>query len=175
VNNKAVRWHFNLSGNKTLRTLETTAESMTAVDANPSFLRTVLSTITSPLPLDIIIVYQHHDFGYYLPWWDPFHVVEFPGETKATNALHRRRFKQLHKMYKVREFRPVLCADAVECTMGHVVQELESMVKMEKAKGRLDYLLREPLIISEIRSPRTRFHDDNVGSTGGPMACASAL
>jgi len=168
--------HFDLSRNKSLRTLETTAESMVCVGADPSFLRTVLSTITSPLPLDIVIVYQCHDVDYMLWWWEkPFPTVEFLGGTEETDASHRQRFKQLHEMYMAREFRPVLCADAIDCAVEHVIQALESVVETEKVKGGLDYLLREPLIVSETRSPRTRLRDDYAGGTGRWRVHASAL
>jgi len=148
---------------------------MVSVDADPSFLRTVLSTISSPLPLDIIIVYQHYDVGYMIAWWEPFPMVEFDGGPSAADGLHRQRFKQLRKMYMVREFRPVFCADAIGCAMEHVMRGLEFIVEMERVRGRLDYLLRKPSIISEIRSPRTRLHDDNVGGARRWEVRASAL
>ena len=148
---------------------------MVSVDADPSFLRTVLSTISSPLPLDIIIVYRHYDVGYMVSWWKPFPVAEFDGGLRETNALHQQRFKQLRKMYMVREFRPVFCADAIGCAMEHVVRGLESIVEMERARGRLDYLLREPSIISDMRSARTRLFDDYVGGSMRWEVRASAL
>ena len=53
---------FNLSRNETLRTLETTAESVTAAgDAALGSLRTILSTVTSPMLLDLVIVYLDSD------------------------------------------------------------------------------------------------------------------
>jgi len=53
---------FDLSRIKTLRTLETTAESVaTAGDAVPGSLKTILSTVTSPMLLDLVIVYWDSD------------------------------------------------------------------------------------------------------------------
>jgi len=149
---------------------------MVQTDADPNFLGTVLSTITSPLPLDIVVVYQCHDVGYLLRWWvNPSHVVDFPQGVMAGDTFHRQRFKQLREMYMVREFRPVLCVDTVDCAMEYCIQRLERIVEVEKAKGGLDYLLCRPLIISEMRSPRTRVDDGYVGGSGRARVFASAL
>lgn len=70
-------WHFGLSQNKSLQTLEITAESMVAVDAAPSFLSTALSTITSPLPPDIVIIYQDIDVDRMVYYWSKPIVVKY--------------------------------------------------------------------------------------------------
>ena len=66
-------------------------------------------------------------------------------------------------MYEAREFRLVLCADVSDSMVKYAAEMLERHVKAEKTKGELDYLLYEPLIIVERRSPRTRPSDDHVG------------
>lgn len=173
ANDEGVRWHFDLSQNKALRTLETTAEAMIYGDGNPRFLKTVLSTITSPFPLDVVVVYQHYDVGYHLCWWwtTPGQILD---ETVWSTFNHRRRFEEFREMYMVRGFHLVLCADILngftECTL----QGLEHVVEMEKVKGGFDYLLSEPLIISEVRS-RTRLHDFRVGEWERGSILASAL
>ena len=170
---------FDLSRNQSLRTLETTAESMTSVDADLSFLRTVLSTVTSPLSLNIVIVYQHRDFGYMLLWperpdrSDP--LVGPNPEEQATVALHHRwRFRELHEMHMVRRFRLVLCADILNRVTEYTTRGLERVVNTEKAKGGFDYL-HEPLIVSEVRSPRTRLYDQQTGTARRHAICGSAL
>ena len=174
-NDGPVYQHFDLSRNKALRALEITAQSMVSADADPSFLRTVLSTITSPLPLDIIIIYRHHDVGSMLLLWETPPVVKFVGGAGGTDPSHQQRFKQLHEMYMVREFRPVFCMDAIDYAAERAVQGLEYVVEMEKVKGGLDYLLHEPFVISEIRSPRTRLRDHQAGGTWRCRVNASAL
>jgi len=148
---------------------------MVAEDADPGFLRTVLSTVTSPLPLDVVIFYRYYDVGYTLRWTIPPPEVQFRGGMRATYDSHQQRFKQLHEMYMVREFRLVLCARDIECAVEHIIRELESIVKVERAKGGLDYLLCEPFVVSEMRSPRNRVHDDDVGGSGRLRVLASAL
>jgi len=128
---------------------------MTSVDADPSYLRTVLSTVTSPLPLNIMVVYQHYDVGYMLlrPE-EPFPLACLCPKGDARVALrHQQRFKELHGMYMVRRFQLVLCADVLDRVTEHTTQALECVVNTEKAKGGFDYLFHEPLIISEARSP----------------------
>jgi len=78
-------------------------------------------------------------------------------------------------MHSGRDFRLVLCADVFDCVVERARQTLEHFVKAEKAKGGLDYLLREPLIISEKRTIRTRDSDHNVGWSKEWIVIASAL
>jgi len=150
---------------------------MVSADADPTLLKTVLSTVISPLPLNIVIIYQHYDVGYLLLWpQKPVPLVEFTPEGKARVALrHRQRFKGLREMYMVRSFRLVLCADVLDTVTEHTTQALERVVNAEKAKGGLDYLLHEPLIVSEIRSPRTRLYDHQAGRTRRHAIRGSAL
>ncbi|KAF9780999.1 hypothetical protein BJ322DRAFT_291114 [Thelephora terrestris] len=53
---------FDLSRNKSLRTLETTAQSITRAGGSaPEFLKTVLSSVASPGMLDVVITYHDCD------------------------------------------------------------------------------------------------------------------
>ena len=64
VDNQVLFQHFDLSRNRSLRTLETTAKSVNAASGSASdFFRTVLSTTTSPAPLDVVVVYRETDLG----------------------------------------------------------------------------------------------------------------
>lgn len=69
----------------------------------------------------------------------------------------------------VREFRLIICAD--EPPFGHAAEDttraLECIVEAETVDGGFNSLLCEPLIISELRSLRTRFDELQVGERGG--------
>ena len=131
---------------------------MTAEDATPDFLTTVLSTITSRLPLDVIIDYDDVDV-------DRVRYLTSPGtftcpltlkDEITKNVLrYEQRFKLFREMYRVRGFRLVLCADVFNHSVGPAVQTLERLVRAEKEKGRLDYLRCKPLTISEKRTLQT--------------------
>ena len=131
-----VRRHFDLSRNGSLRTLEITAESVVAVDANS--LRAMLSTITSPHPLDIVIIYSHSDVRSmaYCNRLEPTGVVDSSTEERGEGVQdHQRRFRLLRGVCTVREFRLVFCANARGYFAEISVHMLERLVKMEKAKG----------------------------------------
>ena len=72
-----------------------------------------------------------------------------------TAIHHQQRFKAIREMHRARNFRLVFCANVAECVAEDAVRTLGSVVKEEKAKGGLDYLSCDPLIISEVRSLRT--------------------
>ena len=183
MENPALIQPFNLSRSRSLRTLETTAESITtAGDAASISLTTALSTTTSPLSLDLVVVYRDLDIDGANPWYnlpfcksDPLRLPRSPDEMAADALCHQDRFKVFREMYETREFRLVLCADVSDPMIKYATEMLECLVNAEKAKGRLDYLLCEPLIIVEIRSPRTRPSDDRVGWAGRWSVLASAL
>jgi hypothetical protein len=156
VNNEAVRRDFDLSRNESLRTLETTAGSIAGAGDNaPGFLKTVLSTVTSPLPLDIVITYRSRDVDFYVYGWEkPVRVDRPLPELIAKNTLHHsERFRVLSEMHRVREFRLVLCAGVPDCIAERALQALKQIVEAERMRGGLDYLLCEPLIICETVSP----------------------
>ena len=173
-----MRGDFDLSESKSFRTIETTAISIaTAGDAAPGFLKAVLSTITSTLPLDVVITYREFDVGGNLCYWaKPIHVKDLHPVIRSPSALaHLERFKVFSEMYRVREFRLVLCVDVHDCAEEYAMRVLEHVVETETMNGGLDYLRYEPLIISEIRSPRTRLTDDCAGQRGRSPIRASAL
>ena len=174
--------YFNLSRNKSLRTLETPAASIFRAPGTASdFLKTVLSSITSPALLDVVIVYRELDFG------DALHFLscKTPGPPYFRHKLsmemeirpHERenQFKVFRDMHNARDFRLVLCADVLDCIVEPAVQVLEHVVGEEKEKGGLDYLRYEPLIISERRTARTRCTDCKTGGSGFWSVSASAL
>lgn len=126
---------------------------MVSADADPNFLRNVLSTITSPPPLNVVIIYQHHDIGY-IVWCPPepaFFVGPSLGWWGEYAWHHQRRFKELRDMHMARAFRLVLRVDDHDCNTEAVVRELEDAVSVERARGGFDYLPCEPLIVSAVR------------------------
>lgn len=174
-----MRKHFNLSKNKSLRTLETTARSVTAAgDSAAGFLKTVLSTITSPSSLNVVITYDSFDVGRVMRYsLNPVRVEGGPIGRSAESAFyHSARFKVFGEMYQMRKFRLVLCADVFECIAEYAKQTLEGIVAEERKNGGLDYLTGcEPLITSERRSLQTRLTDGCVGRSGKLPIIASAL
>jgi hypothetical protein len=139
----------------------------------------MLSTTVPPLPLDIVIVYSEDEFcGYVYSWRNPFSVEYRPLDSRTKTAQnHRERFKVLSEMHRVREFQLVLCADVLDCIAEYAVQVLERTVGVERKYGDLRYLLSKPLVISEIRSPRSRPVDDRVDRKGRhpPHLCQCAV
>ena len=162
MNVKGAHCYFDLSRNKSLRRLETTASSMVYVSATPAhFLRTVLSTVTSPLPLEIVVIYKDFDLGF---------VMVRPQIARSTdkgedgNILHhQQRFKALREAHTAREFRLVLCAEVADGGTVRSIRSLEHIVKTEKAKGGLNYLRCEPLIVSQLCFPPTRIRNHQEG------------
>ena len=168
---------FNLSRIKSLRTLETTAESVTtAGDTVPGSLRTILSTVTSPMLLDLIIVYWDSDIDGVSRYPEARRNPEAELEYRAACALrHQHRFKVLREMHKAREFQLVLCADVFDHIVKCAMEMLERLVNAERVRGGWDYLLYEPSIIAERRSPRARYIDRRPGWEGRRPVSASAL
>ena len=96
-------------------------------------------------------------------------------ERAAEDLVHPERFKVFNEIYMVREFRLVLCADVRGCDAEDATRALESIVEAERMNGGLDYLLCEPLIISETRYPRTRPTGARMGAGDGQVAVTCAL
>jgi hypothetical protein len=167
VNNQAVGEHFDLSRNKSLRTLETTSESITvAGDAASGFLKKVLATVAPALPLDVVIAYGNRGVGYSVTD-RPRGVLPCRGTGKDNALRHAGQFRVFNEMYKVREFRLILCADVHDWIVERAVGVLERIVETEKKNGRLDYLPCGPFIISEVRSLCTSRGRNPVGAVEG--------
>ena len=146
--------HFDLSRNGSLRTLETTAESITAASTTASdFFRTVLSTVTSSALLDVIIVYRDLDLDASLHSCEPHLVCVCPWRAEVVNApCYKWQFGVVREMHKTRDFCLVLCAEVIKYTANDAIRTLKRIVK---ANGGLGYLLHKPLVISEGRTPRS--------------------
>ena len=137
---------FDLSRNSSLRTLETTAASITAAgDAASGFLKTVLSTITSPLPLELVINYEMFEVRSYSRWYIPLQKF-YSNERAADTLIHQERFKVFGEMYAVRPFRLVLCAGVSGRFSQDIVWALECIVEEARKDENSNYLPCEPVI-----------------------------
>lgn len=172
-----MRSNFDLSHNKSLRTLETTAASITtAGGAASGFLTTVLSTITSPRPLDVIIIHREYQVGRY--GWD--RETNWVGPLSAEQAAemvreHSERFTVFREMYGGRKFRLVLCADVLDSNEKYATETLERIVEAERKRKGFDFFLGKVLIIADRRSPRIRYRGSCTGGTVTGHVHISAL
>jgi len=171
---------FDLSRNTCLRTLETTAESIDAADdAASDFLKTVLSSVASSAPLEIVVVYRDIDLSN-MPHCsrcnsEPVRLRHYRRRPSDRDAHFQHQFRVFREIHGARDFRLVLCADVFNCMMESGIETLERIVEAEEARGGLGYLLQKPLVISERRTLRTRYIDQNAGWSRSRAISASAL
>ncbi|KAF9643564.1 hypothetical protein BDM02DRAFT_3123277 [Thelephora ganbajun] len=155
---------FDLSRNKSLRTLEVTAHhldrtsSAGSPDATPSLLTYALSTMTSPVFSEVIVYYRDYVFcGVETPWVgsdSPAFRRSSPAELAEEASRHHLRFKALRRMRKIREFELVLCADVWDRVGKYSVKKLKQAVAAEKARGMFDDVFQEPSVIYSPRGSR---------------------
>jgi len=169
--------HPNLSLNKSLRTLETTAESIDAADDTASdFFKMVLSSIAPSTPLDVVVIYRDIDLSDmpHCSWCNLEIVRRRYSREKPIDRVARLRhqFKVLGEMHSARDFHLVLCVDAFDCMVEGSIEMLERVAKAEGAVGGFGRL-QKPLIISERRTLRSCYIDRNAGwSREGVFASA---
>ena len=136
--------------------------------------KAVLSSIASPAPLDLVLVYREVNLGGSVhrqickgPRPPCFHhSLTLNVATMNLGILceqRQRELKVFREMHMVRDFRLVFCVDVLDCVVESATEVLEYVVKKEKERGGFDYLFFEPLVISERRTPRTRCSDRNAG------------
>jgi hypothetical protein len=179
-NDQDVCRNFDLSQNKSLRTLETTARSITDAEDASGFLQTVLSTITSPLSLDVVIIYRESELGCHK--WDRMTAsagprYHYPVEKAPIDPHHSERFAVFREMHSVRKFRLVLCADVHACAEEYAVEMLERIraVGTKEWHWGFESFLRRTLVISDRRLPRIRFRGTAAGDPPKRPIFASAL
>ena len=143
ASNRALFRCFDLSRNKSLRTLEITAESISRVGATTfalDFFKTVLSSITSSTTLDIVIVYRDREIcgvgAFSTPRMKPICFHHSSQESWTRSGLyHLQRLKMSREMYKKREFRLVFCADVSDFIAEHAIEILQRVVDTGKEMG----------------------------------------
>ena len=148
---------FDLSQNGSLRTIELTARSINyshgSCGLEPAilnFLKTTLSTVTSPVFSEVAVFYGDYDFsGLTFRPRSTLNVYRAMTLTERAGQelWHRRLFKAFREMYTVRDFRLVLCVDVWDHVGEYTVKVVKQAVAAEKAAGRLDYLLSEPMVV----------------------------
>jgi len=167
--NRALLRDFDLSRNKSLRTLEITGGSIYGAEGTtPDFLMTVLSSVASPAPVDVVIIYEDFDFDALSLDWCSYYELSicFCYSTemrKRDPVLYQQNLDVSIKVYSTWGFRLVLCADVCESIVEDAIQELEDFVEVGKMEGGLSHFPYKPLIISERRLPRAGRHDYRPG------------
>ena len=125
--------------------------------AELNFLKAVLTSITSPAPLDVVIIYRNDDFDsqplcmlcapqpiprlYSSCWYEGDHF----------SLEYRVHFTALREMHSVRGFRLVFCLDVSDCIMWYALGEVKKVLRQEVGSGGFDYLLDEPVVTCERR------------------------
>lgn len=173
---KKYEFRFDLSQNKTLRTLETTAESIAnAGVTGPDFLRTALSSITHRELLDVVVIYRDGDFGGlpFCPTCRPDPIC-FHHSVRRPLLYFPRHLRVIREMHGVREFLLTFCVEVHGCMVGIGVPLLTSAVKKVEGNGGFGYLAHKPKIACEVRSVRTRLGDYYPG-TSNQCFLASSL
>ena len=143
--------NFNLSKNACFRTLRIEPE-LAHLGEFPTFLKNLLSTITSTLPLDVVVLHTEHEIGYPI-------MNHARGMILKDNRFFKRfqlmysdseLFKLFRETYNERNFRLVLRAEVLERAEKYALERLERLVEEEAKDGGLDYLGCRPLIVSKV-------------------------
>jgi len=152
---------FDFSRNKSLRTLEVPASSVGWVltdrsSPNPvSFLKHVLSTITSTAFFKIIVRYGENNFRGIEHWRNrpPFREL-LQAERAEEVSYHRWRFGVLREVRKVRDFQLELCVSVWGYVGEEPVRILEDAVVEEEAKEGFSGLFSDPPVTYNPRRSR---------------------
>ena len=146
-----------------------------AGNISSGFLKTVLSSVASSTPLDVVIIYQHF-CGLQLelnPKPVCFHYTS-QEMLDGDGWYYRRQLEMFRDMYKTREFRLVLCVDTSDSMVEHGLEILGHLIEAGKVMGGLFHLY-EPLVIVERRVHLARRNDFCPGWRGKWYVPVSAL
>jgi len=160
VDSHTLLQRFDLSRNTSLRTLETSARSINRTgDTASDFFITILSSATSPAPLDFVVIYRELDFGFWsnslIFESEPASYFYSPMRMEERALFRQKQFGVFREMHRATDFRLVLCADVFDSLVERAIKTLECLVEAEEAKGGLCHHYK-PLVISERRTIRTR-------------------
>lgn len=154
---------FDLSRNKSLRTLEVRARYLVGT----RLLEYALSTITSPVFSEVIAVYRDLDFsGVDWEWSNQALRPQSPAQRAKEASLHERQLKLFRAIRKVRDFQLVLCADVWDGVKGYTTLVLKRAVAGEKAKVGFDGIFPELLVVYSPRGSRQDSGEYWAGSPG---------
>jgi hypothetical protein len=157
---------FDLSRNKSLRTLETTARSIKDAmcdgppDIAPNFLKHVLLTVASSACLEVTVFYRNYDFQGIRSWYGsnllPF-ISNMSQDERAKEVLWQcKRLEVLREVHKARNFQLVLCAHVWNRVVEYSVGVLEEAVAAEKVDGGIGDIFSESLVTC---IPQGSLHD----------------
>jgi len=134
--------YFDLSKNRSLRTLEVAIDRITryCVDA-PRFLRNLLSTITSPLFSEVVLISEPVSEG---------HAILRPSLINIVGG-----------MYQVKPFRLVFCLWVWDGDQGDAMERFKAGLDEEVVQGTFGFLTYPPVILSYTR---LAWHRENVGN-----------
>ena len=139
---------FDLSRNKSLRAIETTMLSFeVSLNLGPPFarasiLRHALSTITSPVFAEVIVLFRNGDFpsmDYCLCGPPAICPLLEPYSTEVVSN-RRKLFEVLREMHEIRNFKPVLCADVWGYLVERAVRQLKRAAAYHWARREPDSL-----------------------------------
>ena len=125
---------FDLSRNKSLRSLEFPARSIDGSRRTTSFLKYILSTITPSTCLKITLFYGEYHFHGVKSWRSGRPQLS-KNQRKWEASGHHRRFEILREVHKVRDFQLDLCATVWGCFGEEPVRMLEEAIAEEELKG----------------------------------------
>jgi len=142
---------FDLSRNKSLRTLQTVASSIDGVsrDAASRFFNHMLSTIKSPVFSEVMITHEWFDFRGTESWRYPKRppLREISRAERAEEvSRHRRRFEVFRGFHGAHGFQLRLCAFVWDPFGEYAMGILKEAVAEEKTKGGFDGVFSEPLV-----------------------------
>ena len=128
---------FNLSKNRSLRSLEVTVDIPGFYSDHPQrFLRDLLSTITSSVFSEVVIILGD-------------------GVIHHTDFFQQVLFRVVRGMYEVKPFRLVFCLEIWDGDREDNTERLRRYIDAEAAKGGLNFLPCSPIIVSNTRAMRS--------------------
>lgn len=148
---------FDLSRNESLRALHISASSLYPICTNRpsntiSFLKHVLSTITSSAFSKVIVSYED-------PWYSiPSYIRELQAEREKLISQCRMGFQVLREVQKTRAFQLVLCASSQGRQGESLVHLLEEAVAEEKAEVGLNGFFSDPSVVYDPQGARPDYH-----------------
>ena len=161
---------FDLSRNKSLRTLEVTAHSIYSAlrigspDTASNLLEHALSTVTSPVFSEVIVFFQDCDFRAVQSDIDcnPLRGLSL-AESAEEDSRYRRQFEVYHNMRAARPFQLVMCASVWNGVGEYTVQTLKQAAVVEMRRRPFGNPFPDPLVIYYPKGSRPHYSDRSGG------------
>ena len=150
---KSCHEDFDLSQNRSLRTLEHPRIALYSFHPLASGFKQALSTIRSPVFADIIIIYEDDDIsGAHISSTIAF--IHAPIGRDYSMERNGQMFEMLREMRRIRDFGLVLCADVWGYIRERAMRELEWVVSTERERGGLGDLSSRLTVTLGLRQSR---------------------